>query len=152
MRKLWILLTTALLAVTAVGVGGIGVGPAEAKTTKPVSIDGKVNVKGKKDISGKTAATIELEADNYYFNPTFLKVSPGEKVTVKFKNEGNTTHTFTSDKLGVNKRLARVQSVKKFAVLPNELSIDGGELTPTMKLKRRVIAEKYADVIERLYT
>ncbi len=52
----------------------------------------------------------------------------------------------------VNQRLARVQSVKKFAVLPNELSIEGGELTPTMKLKRKVVAQKYADVIEELYS
>jgi len=52
---------------------------------------------------------------------------------------------------GVNARLARVQSVKRFAVLPRELSIDGDELTPTMKLKRRVIAAKYAEVIEQLY-
>lgn len=51
----------------------------------------------------------------------------------------------------VNQRLARVQSVKRFAILPAELSIDGGELTPTMKLKRSVIAQKYADVIEELY-
>ncbi|HVX38717.1 MAG TPA: AMP-binding protein [Gemmatimonadaceae bacterium] len=51
----------------------------------------------------------------------------------------------------VNVRLARVQTVKRFAILPDELTIDGGELTPTMKLKRRVIAEKYADVIEDLY-
>lgn len=53
---------------------------------------------------------------------------------------------------GVNQRLARVQTVKKFAVLPTELSIDGGELTPTMKMKRKVISQKYAAVIERLYT
>ena len=51
----------------------------------------------------------------------------------------------------VNARLARVQTVKKFAVLPNELSIEGGELTPTMKMKRKVIAQKYAAIIERLY-
>ena len=51
----------------------------------------------------------------------------------------------------VNQRLARVQTVKRFAILPDELSIDGGELTPTMKIKRKVVAEKYAAVIERLY-
>lgn len=52
----------------------------------------------------------------------------------------------------VNTRLARVQTVKKFAILPDELSIDGGELTPTMKIKRKVIAQKYAAVIERLFS
>jgi len=51
----------------------------------------------------------------------------------------------------VNGRLARVQTVKRFAILPGELSIDGGELTPTLKLRRKVITEKYAHVIERLY-
>ncbi len=51
----------------------------------------------------------------------------------------------------VNQRLARVQTVKRFAILPAELSIDGGELTPTLKLKRKVITEKYAHVIEQLY-
>jgi long-subunit acyl-CoA synthetase (AMP-forming) len=52
----------------------------------------------------------------------------------------------------VNARLARVQTVKRFAVLPTELTIDGGELTPTLKLRRKVVAEKHAAVIERLYT
>lgn len=51
----------------------------------------------------------------------------------------------------VNRRLARVQTVKRFVVLPAELTIEGGELTPTMKLRRKVIAEKYATLIERLY-
>lgn len=50
-----------------------------------------------------------------------------------------------------NQHLARVQQVKRFAVLANELTIEGGELTPTMKLKRRVVSEKYASVIEDLY-
>lgn len=51
----------------------------------------------------------------------------------------------------VNAKLARVQTVKRFAILPTELTAEGGELTPTMKLRRKVIYEKYASVIERLY-
>ena len=51
----------------------------------------------------------------------------------------------------VNSELARVQNVRKFAILPGELTIEGGELTPTMKLKRRVIADKYKTEIAALF-
>jgi len=47
--------------------------------------------------------------------------------------------------------LARYETVKKIALLENELSVDGGELTPTMKIKRRVINERYKNIIDRLY-
>ncbi len=50
-----------------------------------------------------------------------------------------------------NRKLARVETVKRFAVLPNEFSIDGGELTPTLKLRRAVINSRYAREIEDLY-
>jgi long-chain acyl-CoA synthetase len=38
------------------------------------------------------------------------------------------------------------------ALLPNEFTIDGGELTPTLKVKRKVIDERYGDLIEELYS
>lgn len=47
--------------------------------------------------------------------------------------------------------LAQYEKVKKIALLENELTIETGELTPTLKVKRRVIDEKYAAVIDRLY-
>ena len=110
MRKLGI-----FLAASALTLAMVGVAPASAKTTKPVTLDGKVNNKGTKDISTKKAATLEIEADDYYFEPTFVKVQPGEKVTIELKNEGSTTHTFTSDKLNVDQQLSAGKS-KKFTV------------------------------------
>jgi len=47
--------------------------------------------------------------------------------------------------------LAKYERIKKLALLENEFTIEGGELTPTLKVKRRVIDEKYRDVIEELY-
>ena len=44
-----------------------------------------------------------------------------------------------------------VEQVKKFELLPQEWTIDTGELTPTLKIKRKVVMEKYKDAIERIY-
>lgn len=51
----------------------------------------------------------------------------------------------------VNENLAQFEKIKKFALLPQEWTIQSGELTPTLKLKRRVIHERYKDLIESLY-
>ena len=50
-----------------------------------------------------------------------------------------------------NKFFNHVEQIKKFELLPYEWTVDGGELTPTLKLKRKVIMEKYKDAIERIY-
>jgi long-chain acyl-CoA synthetase len=50
-----------------------------------------------------------------------------------------------------NEQLARVEQIKKFTILDEEWQPGGDELTPTMKLKRKPILEKYADQIEALY-
>ena len=51
----------------------------------------------------------------------------------------------------VNAKLARFEQIKEFRVLPRAFTVDGGELTPTMKVKRRVVAETYADLVEAMY-
>jgi long-chain acyl-CoA synthetase len=51
----------------------------------------------------------------------------------------------------INEKFARVEQVKKIEVLPHDLSQEGGELTPTLKVKRNVVADKYASEIEALY-
>jgi long-chain acyl-CoA synthetase len=51
----------------------------------------------------------------------------------------------------VNSKLAQYETIKRFALVDHDFTFDGGELTYTLKLKRRVIAERYANVIEELY-
>jgi long-chain acyl-CoA synthetase len=51
----------------------------------------------------------------------------------------------------INEKFARVEQVKKFEILPADLSQEGGELTPTLKVKRNIVADKYASEIEKLY-
>jgi len=51
----------------------------------------------------------------------------------------------------VNEKFARVEQVKKIAILPEDLSQENGELTPTLKVKRAVVADKHQGEIEQLY-
>jgi long-chain acyl-CoA synthetase len=50
-----------------------------------------------------------------------------------------------------NLRYAPVEQVKRFAILPHDLTQETGELTPTLKVKRSIVAEKYAEVLDALY-
>ena len=51
----------------------------------------------------------------------------------------------------LNEKLNRWETVKKFAILPRDLSIEDGELTPSMKIKRRVVERTFAGEIEQMY-
>jgi long-chain acyl-CoA synthetase len=51
-----------------------------------------------------------------------------------------------------NKFFNQVEQIKKFELLPEEWTISSGELTPTLKLKRKVVMEKYRDAVERIYS
>ena len=53
---------------------------------------------------------------------------------------------------GLMQPFATWERVKKIRVLPEPFTIDGGELTPTLKLKRKPILARYGDVIESIYT
>ncbi|MBV8762050.1 MAG: long-chain fatty acid--CoA ligase [Deltaproteobacteria bacterium] len=51
----------------------------------------------------------------------------------------------------VNKSLAKYETVKQFSVLPKDLSVDEGELTPSLKVKRKVVEKKYAAMLDKMY-
>jgi len=51
-----------------------------------------------------------------------------------------------------NKRFGHIQQIKKIELVPDTWAVDSGELTPTLKLKRRVILAKYKNIIEKIYS
>jgi long-chain acyl-CoA synthetase len=51
----------------------------------------------------------------------------------------------------VNQRFARIEQIKRFAILPRDLSQEEGELTPTLKVKRSVVYKKFAPDVDALY-
>lgn len=57
-------------------------------------------------------------------------------------------HSVVAD---VNSQLASFESIKKYKILPNEFSVEGGELTPSLKVKRKVIDHRFQSIIEKLY-
>jgi long-chain acyl-CoA synthetase len=51
-----------------------------------------------------------------------------------------------------NSNYAQVEQVKKFKILDHDLTTESGELTPTLKVKRNVVYERYGDLFERMYS
>ena len=58
---------------------------------------------------------------------------------------------FAAEVAPVNEKLARYERIQAWDLIPQEFTLEGGELTPTQKVKRRVINTKYKDVIDRVY-
>jgi long-chain acyl-CoA synthetase len=53
--------------------------------------------------------------------------------------------------VSMNGELERFEQVKRFSLLPDEFTVESGELTSTLKVKRRVVDKKYRDLIESMY-
>lgn len=107
-----------LAGTTALALGACGgsSGSSKASTTggsdkatataAPVALTGKVTAHGSKDLAGRGAtANLEIEANDFSFGPTYVKVTPGAKVTVALTNTGKAEHTFTIDALGIDENL-----------------------------------------------
>ena len=109
MRRVLVLTVGAIAAVALMG------GVAFAAKNPPIQLQGKVNNKGEKTVKkGK----ITIEADDYYFKPTFDKAKPGSTVAVSLKNEGKTQHTFTIPSLGIDTTLDPDQKATVSVTVP----------------------------------
>jgi long-chain acyl-CoA synthetase len=86
------------------------------------------------------------------YNVALITLDPD--VAPAFRQQHGEEGVLTEVARGVeaaNEQLARVEQIKKYKVLDQEWQPGGDELTPTMKLKRKPIFEKYAKAIEELY-
>ncbi len=89
-------------------------------------------------------------------NPTTVAAKVAEQ-GISFKNNGElaahpSVRTLLEAEIQrLTVHLAQYESIKRFAILPNDFTFDNGALTFTMKLKRRVVEEQFHDVIESLY-
>jgi long-chain acyl-CoA synthetase len=86
----------------------------------------------------------------------FLKEYCASKGIIYTSNEQVITEPAILTRIGkeidrMNELFGNWERVKKFELLPAEFTVEGGELTPTLKFKRKVIMEKYEDVINRIY-
>ena len=71
---------------------------------------------GRRDVSGRREA--HLEADDYYFKPTFLKGKPGQALTLEVENESGTLHNLTVPELGIDRDLAPRSKMKLEVTFP----------------------------------
>jgi long-chain acyl-CoA synthetase len=70
----------------------------------------------------------------------------------EYTSVGSVTHQQLEASVDeLNQRFSSPEQVKKFVLLPRDLSVDDGELTPTLKIRRKQIRENWADVIESMY-
>ena len=92
-----IVAATALALLAAVACGDDGAKPEDGASAPPVALSGTVNDHGTKDAT--SGGTVEVELDDFYFGPTFVKAAPAAALTLKLKNEGGVVHTFTADGL-----------------------------------------------------
>jgi plastocyanin len=80
-----------------------------------VSLPGTVN---KGETGDATGGSLEVELDDYYFGPAYIKAKPGETITLHLKNEGKAAHTFTSTALGVDQQLSPDQDMDVTVTMP----------------------------------
>lgn len=101
--------------------------------------------------TGMSTPTKNLTTTVKAFLKSDLGVSDVSTTEEAMKNE--VIMKYIQKKIDENNEIAisRAQHIRKFKVLPTDFSMEGGELTPTLKLKRRVVHDKYKDLIDEMY-
>jgi uncharacterized cupredoxin-like copper-binding protein len=108
-------LTAAVAVLAALSIGGVAAASTPAKP-KPPKLEGDVNNKG---VGKVTGGETDLEADDFYFERTFIKGKAGGNVAVTINNEGATAHTFTIDAQDIDETLQPGDSIDVTVKIPS---------------------------------
>jgi long-chain acyl-CoA synthetase len=104
-------------------------------------------------VAGYTFAAVSAivgELDQEEIIPWAREQGPPEDIPALVERDG-ARELIQAELDRVNAGSAKVQQVKKFTLLDHDLSQEAGELTPTLKLKRSVVSDRYADRFEAMY-
>jgi len=100
-----VVIAAALSLFAVAGCGGYGGGSKDSEEDTTTTIAGtQAESHGTKDVSDESGK-VEIELYDNYFEPTVLKGTPGQKVELELKNEGEAAHTFTISKQSVDKEI-----------------------------------------------
>lgn len=119
-RRFWpaaalLLLSALVLAASACGGDSNGGGESEGGKTPIAGIE--ANNHGQEDVFGETGK-VEIELDDYYFKPTVLNGTPGQKITLELKNEGNVVHNITVPAEDVHRDVAPADEAEVEVTFP----------------------------------
>ena len=135
------------LLITA---GGKNVAPAEMEAhISQIQGVGQVVVVGDRKPYLTALVTLDPESLDLLAKAAGVDTAPLPELASKPQVHD---HLMGQIEAGCNQAVARYQTIKKIRVLDHEFSVEGGEMTPSMKVKRNVVTERYADAIESMYS
>ena len=117
-----------IAAVLLLGACGDGDGGSDSSGSDggggggPVELSGEVNDEGTEDATGSDA--LEVEADDFYFGPTFIKATPGSTLTLTVANEGDANHTFTVDDQNIDTEVDPGASADVDVTVPDDGTVN----------------------------
>ena len=133
------------LIITA---GGKNIAPQNIENSlKTVPVISQAVIIGDRRKYLSALLTLNKEALEDWAKKTGIQV-PSYEELIKHPTTHQWIHQILDEK---NKVMASYESIKRFAILPDDFSQETGELTPTLKVKRKFVNEKYKDIIEKLY-
>jgi plastocyanin len=112
------LAVAAAMALLAIACGGDDSDTTSTASNEPplVALSGNVSNHGTKDIG--TATKVDVQLDDLFFAPTFIKAKPGSAVEISLKNDGEALHTFTIDEPKTNVEVAPGKSGSVKVTMP----------------------------------